>query len=235
MRVKTLLICALAVSVSGNCVLALLLVQRWSGTATIPQPPDINPAPERSPAHAADARSTPSAKVEFHWSQLEANDFAQYAANLRSAGFPEEAVQDAFLPLVLEHYGEQTRELGRKAWAPRWAEVPETEKRIAGEAWDQTRNERNQLLRDVFSMEEHQVRGYSPWQLNVDQVSFGNLEDSKRQRLEKMRDERAELRTKVERGDELSEKLTALISDQEAELESEFPEDILPLLRSAGP
>jgi hypothetical protein len=234
MRRNTLLICTAVVSLAANLLMVGFLITQRSSRATLPLSTETTQLLETVADSIQPSPTLPSA-VEFRWSEIESTDFAQYAANLRRAGFPEQTVKDALLPLLLQEHADSTWEHARKAFAPRWSEVPEIERRNSAEAWDQARAHRRQILREVFWLEDYQVRGYSPWHLNVHQVSFGNLEDAKRQRLEQMRQERADLRDRIKNGAEPEQKLIGLISRQEAEISGAFPAEVLEQLRSISP
>jgi hypothetical protein len=86
----------LFLSLIANLILVLFLAFMWrspEGVATTPLPDNTPQATAMRAETKRVARSSP-------WAQLESNDLAVYAANLRATGCPEKTVRDILLPLI---------------------------------------------------------------------------------------------------------------------------------------
>jgi hypothetical protein len=180
----------------------------------------------RQPNAATASRSPEPA---FRWSDVESDDIATYARNLRRAGFPEEAVRDALIPIVNQSYATMLAENARFAFPPRWAEAPKDVAERSAKAIDRARRAWEHTLETAFGMGQHEAQGYKPWHIGVRQEDLAQLEYSDRQRVEAMRKERTAqrglLKARGLAGPELEAALRPLIEKQEAELATFLPEE----------
>ena len=81
-------------------------------------PPAPAPAPAPTPSIAVVTNAPPPA---FHWSQLESEDYAQYLANLRGIGCPEETARDILRADVAELFRLRLKALIQPLHAQYWA------------------------------------------------------------------------------------------------------------------
>lgn len=110
-------------------VVALASLPRADGTAPsrvrvvlkrIPRaaPPPTTPAPAAAPRAVVVTNAPPPA---FHWSQLESEDYAQYLANLRGIGCPEETACDILRADVADLFRQRLKALIQPLHAQYWA------------------------------------------------------------------------------------------------------------------
>lgn len=225
-----LLLVATTLSLLTNVYLGNQLLRANDDPKTINPLADPAPVANPLPVTESDESSTTASSEPppaFHWSQVESEDIARYAQNLRRAGFPQEAIRDALVPLVNQAYATVLMEHAKFAFPPRWAEAPADIADRSAKAIDQAQQLRRSTLKTVFGLEFYQAQGYRPWDFNIYQRSLPQLERSERERLEAMKKERsayrASLKVKGLHGVELETAMRPLVTRQEAELSDFLP------------
>ncbi len=235
-----LLMAATVLSLLANVYLAtqLLRANEYTREQRTGLPSDVQPAATPFPVNDSEETSaiiSSEPAPAFHWGQVESEDIAAYARNLSRAGFPQEAIRDALVPLMNQAYAAVLAEHARYAFPPRWAEAPNDIAERSGKAIDQAQQHRRSTLKNVFGLEFYQAEGYKPWNFNVYQRSLPQLERSERERLQAMKKERTAYRESLKarglHGTELETAMRPLVTRQEAELSYFLPPDTIRELR----
>lgn len=231
---NSLLAAIIVLSLLTNVYLAsqLLRAKKDPGQKATNQPADALAVPSPWPVTKTDEPSAATSSeppLAFHWSQVESEDIATYAQNLSRAGFPQDAIRAALVPLVDQAYAAVLSEHAKFAFPPRWAEAPKDIAERSANAIDQAQQLRRRTLKNVFGLEFYQAQGYKPWHLNTYQRGLPQLERFERERLQAMKKERSacrqSLKTKGLHGAELENAMRPLITRQEAELGDFLPDD----------
>lgn len=130
----------LATSLCLNAVLLLTMIGlMWRGSHTQPQPfTGTEPQP-----HTVAAPAVPISTLQpsFHWSQLDAPDFATYVRNLRGIGCPEATIHDILKGELAEIYSVKRQTLERQLETTPEASQAEFQKQL-----ESLRGEQSSLL-----------------------------------------------------------------------------------------
>lgn len=121
MNSRNLLALSLAANVALGLAVAVVAPQRLAAPQPPagPRPPGVTrpaPAPKHAPAPAA----APAGPRQFHWAQIESEDYRQYMANLRALECPERLIRDLIVADLDELY-ETRRQSVKVERLPPWA------------------------------------------------------------------------------------------------------------------
>lgn len=98
----------------------------------------FQPVENATPAHLASAQKTPP---PFHWTQLDAPDFATFVKNLRAVGCPEATIRDIVHGELTEIYAAKRQEAETQL-----ATAPEIEREVLRENLQELAVEESSLL-----------------------------------------------------------------------------------------
>ncbi len=173
----------------------------------------------------------------FDWATVESPNFAEYAQNLRRAGFPDTAVQDALGPEILRHYAHLFRQNAPSAFAPAWVKVTESSQRQQRQEWDRLKRERKDLIESLFGTDPQEIDHYQPWEFNVRQEGFPFLKEDLQERLAQLKRERSSARAALLEGGmaepEIAASLRPLIQRQETEMRTFLGPEVFERLASS--
>ena len=129
----------------------LLSIAAWRSTGRTPPP--VAPTEQREPAKPALKRTvrpgpnTPAAKMP--WNKIESTDPAQYIANLRAIGCPEQTIRDLVLMRVCRQF--RDRLLAAEAEVARaW----DYTRQRSQESWNESNRQRQELRDEMISTVE---------------------------------------------------------------------------------
>ena len=214
----------LLTSLVGNILLGAILSRNHS--SAVSPPANSEQSKENSSASSATSREgksgeanlsgasveSYSANSDFHWSQLESNDYKKYIAALRSFGVPEKTIRDIIIADVNKLYRpkfaplrppkKSEKEKNEKFWESRnrWYGGPDRDMtKEQREQMHALQKEQSELIKELLGKDVYQEMAKDSGYPDYMEQQFGKLTDAQREKVQEMQQRFGEAQSDIQR------------------------------------